>query len=261
VIHLGPRPPEPAYLNSASVKEAEEEIRSIIENGDVLKSSDFPSYLWRNDHVRFPLYKYQNKKCCYCERKRTLSREFDVEHFRPKSEVKDEDHPGYWWLAFKWDNYFLACKPCNQTHKISHFPLMPDGIRAITPSDGLCDEYPVLINLEKENPAQFFNYKMDWPNTRAYIKGSDDLGRGEENRILLGLNEEPIPEERGEIYAVAHASYIKLVLAIANKNSRLEKIEIKNIKRITSKSARFSGAARYCLEQENINEFLDKPLW
>jgi len=261
MIHFGPRPPEPEHFKSPPVKKQKEKIKRKYRKTGEIKSDDFPSRLWRRDDVRKPLYKYQNKKCCYCGRIRTLSREFDVEHFRPKSEVKDEDHSGYWWLAFEWDNYFLACKPCNETYKGSHFPLMPDGVRAQNSSDCLFEENPVFINPEKEDPADFFAYKMDWHNFRVYIFGCDDAGRGDKNRKILGLNDGPMPEERGTIFQQAQDLHLDLCEAIRDKNKRTEEIAKKKIKRLTSRSAPYSGVARYALGQLNISAFLDKPLW
>ena len=50
--------------------------------------------------------------------------ETDVEHFRPKAEVKEagENHQGYWWLAYSWENLLIACKTCNQEYKRIKIP-------------------------------------------------------------------------------------------------------------------------------------------
>lgn len=77
--------------------------------------------------------------CYWCEQLRSGNRELDVEHYRPKVEVTrwegrpsfvaDEPPPernavsGYWWLAFRWDNYALSCKTCNSHWKRNLFPL------------------------------------------------------------------------------------------------------------------------------------------
>jgi len=78
-------------------------------------------------------------KCAWCERHCEWRRQLDVEHYRPKAEVtRWEGSPplvsnappkevrvssGYWWLAFDWNNYSLACGPCNQGWKRNLFPV------------------------------------------------------------------------------------------------------------------------------------------
>lgn len=131
MIRLGNRPPTPESLKSPEVEETKCKIANKVKAGTLLQSKDFRTSHWQKDDVKRTIWKFQNKKCCYCERKRDLKRESDVEHFRPKAEVKDEpEHRGYWWLAYLWDNYFIACKSCNQEYKKSNFPLLPGGKRA-----------------------------------------------------------------------------------------------------------------------------------
>jgi hypothetical protein len=78
-------------------------------------------------------------KCAWCERHREWKRELNVDHYRPKAAVtRWEGSPplvsdvppkevlvssGYWWLAFEWINYSLACGPCNQGWKRNLFPV------------------------------------------------------------------------------------------------------------------------------------------
>ena len=82
-------------------------------------------------------------KCCFCERKfesGALGRyELDVEHFRPKGNVKEcprgrvgegirltappGDNNGYYLLAYHLSNYAVACKSCNSGLKKDYFPI------------------------------------------------------------------------------------------------------------------------------------------
>lgn len=105
-------------------------------------------------------------KCAYCERKFESEKygkiELDVEHFRPKSNVRAWDVPdalkqagvfattppsdnGYYLLPYHPFNYSVACKPCNTILKSDMFPIA--GIYRLTgdnPVD-LKDEKPLLI--------------------------------------------------------------------------------------------------------------------
>ena len=71
--------------------------------------------LYRSKQVKDALKKLQHDKCCYCER-RVAPSESRVDHFRPKGAVRqskdnnNREHPGYYWLAYRWDNLVLACR-------------------------------------------------------------------------------------------------------------------------------------------------------
>jgi len=95
-------------------------------------------------------------KCWYCETNHTFA-DLTVDHYRPKNQVKDVDeHDGYWWLAFDWHNFRLACPTCNfrRTNtatgevegKGSYFPLLnPEG-RCIDADASTSQEQPILID-------------------------------------------------------------------------------------------------------------------
>ncbi len=145
MIRLGKRPPVPDTLKSQKVKQMKKSVSKKIQAGEQIRTTDFRPY-WRENDVKTAIWRHHHKKCCYCERKRDLKRESDVEHFRPKAGVTEEKaHPGYWWLAYEWTNYLFSCKACNQEYKKNHFPLLPNGRRAFKEEDDLSDEKPVLI--------------------------------------------------------------------------------------------------------------------
>ena len=87
--------------------------------------------------IKEALYKAQkqalldlfNGKCAFCETPIREGMHGDVEHFRPKGGVIEEDgskakyldkkgverdHPGYYWLAYDWRNLLPSCQLCNQ---------------------------------------------------------------------------------------------------------------------------------------------------
>ncbi len=98
------------------------------------KSSDFKPIWTRIKSVFIDL---QHLKCCFCEKPLEGTIEQDVEHFRPKAEVKPwevpsrlvaegvtaqqptdgKSEPGYPRLAYVPFNYAMACKTCNSTLK------------------------------------------------------------------------------------------------------------------------------------------------
>jgi hypothetical protein len=114
------------------------------------KSSDFKP-LWSK--IKGVYIGLQNSKCGFCEKPLEGSIEQDVEHFRPKSEVKSwnvpprlsaegitvqqrsdgSSEPGYPQLAYSPFNYAMACKTCNSTLKKNFFPI--EGTRDSTATD------------------------------------------------------------------------------------------------------------------------------
>lgn len=97
------------------------------------------------------LWRQQSFKCAYCEAREQLRRN-DVEHFRPKGRITDEDGrhpvtPGYWWLAWTWENLLFSCRNCNQSPaKLDKFPLDGASTRLVAeqPPPGL--ERPLLLD-------------------------------------------------------------------------------------------------------------------
>lgn len=115
-----------------------------------------------------------HRKCAYCE---TPLPEVDwqVEHFRPKGRVAENPkHPGYYWLAYTWENVLPSCVPCNQGRqdkplwedpvtgttggKVDQFPVEDESRRAMTPEDDLKKERPLLLNPCLDDPEQSLSY-------------------------------------------------------------------------------------------------------
>ncbi len=57
------------------------------------------------DDVKRELRLVYNSKCCYCETK--LTKNYEIEHFRPQSEYK--------WLKNSWSNLLFVCSSCNKS--------------------------------------------------------------------------------------------------------------------------------------------------
>lgn len=82
------------------------------------KAYSFKAY--KCDDVRKALEILFKGKCAYCETPYRAAHPVDVEHYRPKGEVEDDPHhPGYWWLAMRWDNLLPSCIDCNRRRRQS----------------------------------------------------------------------------------------------------------------------------------------------
>jgi hypothetical protein len=153
-------------------------------------------------------------KCAYCEDNIVGSHRGDIEHFRPKAAVTNEIdepvflqdqhnkpsqdkngqpllHPGYYWLAYDWQNLLPSCTVCNQATivgdkkigKHNRFPVVGQHAQVPNEVDAEC---PLLIN-----PASLQD--DDDPSKHLAIDLATGLmiplsGRGQMCIEILGLN-------------------------------------------------------------------------
>jgi hypothetical protein len=235
------------------------------------------------------LKKIFHDKCAYCESLISNTQPGDVEHYRPKSRVRNldgttvklqgsqDDHPGYWWLCYAWENLLPSCTDCNRrryhTDKVAGgkadiFPIA--GTRAEKPQDSLDQEDALLLNPSEETfkPEDHFEFREDG-------KVAPKSPRGESSCDLLGLNKrEKLVAQRADVYASASSAFSQyLVVSTAALFSRPGDItpeEQKLRQRINdmwegrtphSAFARLALAnARHMLESRNIRIDLPMPL-
>ncbi len=118
--------------------------------------------------VKELLVNVHHSKCCYCET--TLPREYlHVEHFRPKAGVRQnlnqgkDELPGYYWLAYHWDNLLLACLACNVTNKKTFFPLSNPLQRARCHHDNVANEQALFVDPAAQDPRLHIRFEGDAP--------------------------------------------------------------------------------------------------
>lgn len=159
------------------------------------KKFEFKNNIYGHATVKEALIQAQHGKCCFCET--IIFQEGDVEHFRPKKVVKQAlgeaiEYPGYYWLAYDWQNLYLACKPCNQNYKKNLFPLLNPEARATNHRADLSAEQPSLIEPNQEEPTGFIGFR----GASAY--GMDPKDRGLKSIEILGLNRPQLRAARRE---------------------------------------------------------------
>lgn len=147
-----------------------------------------PSYqtynVYKGHEVAVALNDLFKGKCAYCESEVAAANGEEIEHYRPKGGVtEDEDHNGYWWLASEWTNLLLSCTGCNQGRrqhiatpgmteeqmiaqkakrakrsvgKLNQFPVA--GTRAMRPEDDADLEAPLLIDPTIDDPKGAFRW-------------------------------------------------------------------------------------------------------
>lgn len=148
--------------------------------------------LWRDARIRDWLLGLFHNKCWYSEAQEAVSA-YHVDHYRPKGRVTDVGHvhpePGYWWLAFRWQNYRI-CGQLINVKKNDVFPLVSGHRAAPNDSASLRLEAPALLDPTSDD-ARLISFEMDEDGCRAVPSGGAD--EEERDRVLttievIGLN-------------------------------------------------------------------------
>jgi 5-methylcytosine-specific restriction endonuclease McrA len=134
------------------------------------KKPEFDSKIW-SELKGFLLEHVFHGKCAYCEALIDHTSFGDAEHYRPKSKITirhaDETevvtlngspHPGYFWLAYDWENLVPACQRCNSADgKMNQFPVRNShsdvGDPTITGRDLDRLEGPLLLHPYRDDPS------------------------------------------------------------------------------------------------------------
>ena len=177
--------PQPAPLKQTKQGKSKTDAHIRDQNQDPAayqsgeKTFKFTSVIYGASIVKAALISAQHKKCCFCER--LVGEDGDVEHFRPKSaycQQKGETlvRPGYYWLAYDWDNLYLSCSTCNQRRKRNLFPLVNPTKRAHLHNNDISVEEPLLVDPGKEDPSQHIVFRGAEPLPVAgSIKGKTTI--------------------------------------------------------------------------------------
>ena len=129
MIKLSSRPEYPRVLKSTKVTKARSALNKKVQEGQKLSSRDFKGKSYWGETKQI-LHEYQHGKCCYCERRRDTNAEADIEHFRPKLEVtENSEHPGYWWLAYEWNNLLFVLGRLNRPISLDRFLDLSDVVQ------------------------------------------------------------------------------------------------------------------------------------
>lgn len=251
-------------------KAAEAATKELIEKyeaGEELKISD---RLYKR--MRQVLFDAFHGKCAYCERKFVLDQSGDVEHFRPKKAILDEngrpvkidrdgvemDHPGYFWLAYDWHNLLPSCAKCNRLSRTrdggligkgSRFPVA--SFRAREPGEEAVEE-PLFVHPVFDNPEEHFVLDemgvLGWktPRGKACIE-------------MLGLNREGMPEARSGVYRALEGRMMMLLNALILRQWGVVDDVLEEMSAFQQGKKEFSCAGRKaCEDHREVNERLQK---
>ena len=149
---------------------------------------------YKGDDVKQALETLFKGKCAYCETFYGSSAPLDVEHYRPKAGVEDDNaHPGYWWVAMDWNNLLPSCIDCNRRRnqvivvegmsleeaerrrvarqgrssagKKDAFPIR--GQRSLPEDTGFAAEDALLLDPARHDPSQHLVFDLESPFSLA----------------------------------------------------------------------------------------------
>ena len=181
-------------------------LRTANSNGNAQHIS---SNHYGPDEVKKSLEYIYDEKCSYCESTVKQVASLQVEHYRPKNGVSEDDtHPGYFWLSVEWSNLVLACPSCNgQGAKGNKFPVDGSRVASQNPFDAAgnfsthnlradlsphIDEKPFLIHPEIDEPNNHLKF-----TAMGQIEGITE--RGKKTIEICKLDRDPLLKERQKI--------------------------------------------------------------
>lgn len=172
---------------------------------EALPEDQRAAFIKKKSHVWGGFSKYLSKmsfeKCWYSESPEVQSF-FDVDHYRPKLEVKRSDtetEHGYEWLAFSWENFRLSAQRSNRLStneetnetegKSSWFPLVDGSPKACWDNRCEIDERPILLDPTKKEDVRLIEVKADGlMGPSRFCLGSINMTRVSKSIELYGLD-------------------------------------------------------------------------
>lgn len=253
----------PGWLKRAAKVQAELDGADPKAAAEILKKKG----IWRD--LNALLRDRSGHKCWYSEARDTASR-MDVDHFRPKGSILEQDgsgRPGYPFLAYDFRNYRLSAQLMNQRTrkggvsrgKHQQFPL-ESGSPCATDRAGIADERPLL--LDPTNPGDPQLLTFDEQGEAKPLVSSADNPRAHERATrtieVLWLDCPALSDKRKEIWSRIHEE-IKLVdrfTATARKRTSEGRHDdaaeewgyartwLDRLRRAAEPTSEFSGAAK-----------------
>lgn len=162
----------PTALANQGLEKTDENCQLYVVNSADYDSGkrkfDILSSIYGAEAVKQQLIQEQHGKCCFCEADFTANGYGDVEHFRPKAGFTKTRSgklmkPGYYWLAYDWDNLLFSCQICNQRFKKNYFPLEDETKRSKNHTFDYLEESTLLIRPSLDNPEDHITFNRHVP--------------------------------------------------------------------------------------------------
>lgn len=210
-------------------------------------------------------------KCFYCESTSEVVASLQVEHYRPKGALHDENRKiisgsfGYYWLALEWSNLILSCSKCNgRGAKGNIFTAAQKNIftgtilnksktkfnrkKCLPNLPPLKDEKPDLLHPEVDNSYKYLKF-----NSLGEIEHK--LKRGKRTIDICKLDRKTLNIARANIIRQFQDSFLEVVEYERNgllMTSNLEDFFIPKCKKLRSnfrKDLPYTLLSRYMIEE------------
>lgn len=185
---------------------------STLQRARIIKKN---ATLW--SEIKEALWAAGGEKCWYSEVLLPVG-QVEIEHFRPKGRLSGEKFPGYWWLAFNWNNYRVASRLANTRRfdrlnrglrgKGGYFPLQA-GVRgsyvaAPPANDPLCVrcESPLLLDPVNASDVQLITFDQDGlpgPNP-FYCTAQPAIDRVQRSIEFYSLDDGVLSARRADVW-------------------------------------------------------------
>lgn len=239
---------------------ADELLRKMLDAGEdkVARNSiiEKNERMWKD--LKNGLKKLSYGKCWYSEAREIYSH-YHVDHFRPKIKSVDvfqieenRNRDGYWWLAFKWNNYRLSGGVGN-TKKGNHFAVKQNCASSL--DDEIDDEIIYFLD-----PTQRNDYKKLSINENGQIGPANqneeawDHIRAKYTVDYLDLNFESLEEARKIKWKRVKMLIDKIDIAEAeyNQNPTAKKLgvleeKLETMRNMLAPCEELSSTVRACL--------------
>jgi uncharacterized protein (TIGR02646 family) len=233
---------KPKTLASSAVKKDLDNARAFFgtpERDRRQHRHEFRLQLYKADDVMKALIELFHGKCAYCETK--IDNPVDLDHFRPKSRAMNHDGKvsadHYWWLAYEWENLYLACAYCNRS-KATRFPVT--GSRLV-PFQSVLEEQALLVDPCRDKPELHLVFTEE-----GLVVGQSE--RGKATVDLLNLNRDALVGERRAAMVALH-DFLRSTRA---RGGKLEPADLDD--RFTGLDAPHTGACNYFLHRLLTND-------
>lgn len=233
-------------------------LRTIAAGGVAITGEHFERrQLWKAPKHKAELVGASKRftKCAWCEQHCEWKRQLDVEHYRPKAAItrwegspplvsnqppkEMEVSAGYWWLAFDWNNYMLACGPCNQGWKRNLFP-----VREPRPPYGVgMEAHESALLVDPMTPFRTADH-FSWSELGIMNAVSD---RGAATIITCGLNRDPLVALRARTARSVLDEIARLWCARRNDDAALR--HLRALRELCDPVSQFAGMNRWWVEK------------
>lgn len=153
------------------------------------------SDIYGADDVKAQLKTDQSDKCVFCEGLFVAHGHGDVEHFRPKNGYQTAvgqplQRPGYYWLAYDWNNLFFSCQICNGSFKRNLFFLTDEAVRVRNHHTAALEPltHTLVVNPAEEDPEKHIGFRSE------VVFGKTP--KGEASYKIFGLHRPKLEEAR-----------------------------------------------------------------